>query len=311
MRDMIRAAYRETWAIRPHWLNAALAQAEVAAVKAKLPSVSGSIALLPLYGPISQRASIWQEMFGGTSTEAFGAAFVRAINADRIGGVVIDVDSPGGTTAGVQELADIIHEGAQRKPVVAVANSTMASAAYWIASQVGPGRLMAAPGADVGSIGVFRLHEDVSEMLAHDGVKVTFLAMPEHKTEANPFEPLSAEAAQHHLQQVAATYDQFVGAVARGRGITTAAVKKGYGGGRTFHAEEAQQMGLVDGVATLRDVVGKMGVSKGKATIEAHDRELQEMLLAAWNSERMEAFAPLQPVPVRRCKERLDIMAIR
>ena len=129
--------------------------------------------VLPLHGVISQRASVWQEMFGGTSTEQFGAAYQQAINDPRIKAVVLDVDSPGGTVSGVSELADIVYAGAQQKPVAAVANSQMASAAYWIASQVGGGqlRLAAASGADVGSIGVFRMHEDVSEAMAEAGIK--------------------------------------------------------------------------------------------------------------------------------------------
>jgi ClpP class serine protease len=60
-----------------------------------------------MYGMISQRSSIWQEMFGGTSTQGFGAAYTRAVNDDRVKAIVFDVDSPGGTTAGVKELSDI------------------------------------------------------------------------------------------------------------------------------------------------------------------------------------------------------------
>jgi len=218
-REILAAALGSTWAIEERYLELMLSAARDGQIsrRIKLPKVSGNVAVLPMHGVINQRSSIWDEIFGGTSTQALGAAFVRAVNDDRVGAVVFDVDSPGGTTAGVQELGDLIHEGAQRKPVVAVANSQMASAAYWLGSQVGAKqlRLVASPGADVGSIGVFRMHQDVSQMLAQDGVKVSFISAGKYKTEANPFEPLSAEAAKFHQSQVDATYEQFISDVSR------------------------------------------------------------------------------------------------
>lgn len=149
-REILAAALTTTWAIRETVLQCMLSEArlEEPTRRIKLPKVNGNVAILPVHGVIQQRASIWDELFGGTSTQALGAAYVRAINDDRVGAVVFDVDSPGGTTAGVEELSDLIWTGSQRKPVVAVANSQMASAAYWIASQVGSKqlRLVASPG---------------------------------------------------------------------------------------------------------------------------------------------------------------------
>jgi signal peptide peptidase SppA len=203
--------------------------------------------------------------------------------------VLIDVDSPGGTVNGVPELSDTISRGAQIKPVAAIANSQMASAAYWLGSQVGPGkkRLTAAPSADVGSIGVFRMHEDVSEMLAADGVKVTFLAMPEFKTEANPFEPLTDAAIEHHMGQVEATYDQFVSAVASGRGVPKSAVKERYGKGRMFHASQAADMGLVDRVASLPQLLAEFGGTLNQLE-HAEADVLRDEICHAWECGQLE-----------------------
>lgn len=297
-RNSLHAAVETTWAMSPTVLARMMAMddAEAAAVAArrKLPRVAGQLAVIPIHGMISQRASIWQELFGGTATEAVAAAVTRAAADERIGGIVLDVDSPGGTVAGVEEAAAAIFAAGRTKPMAAVANSEAASAAYWLASQVGSegARFSAAPGADVGSIGVYRLHEDYSEMLAADGVKLTFLATPEFKVEGNPYEPLSDEARAHHMEQIEATYDQFVRAVSRGRGVTTGAVKDKFGRGRMFESRQAAAIGLVDRVASLADVIREMGaasVNSGKPVLSAEVAEdVTCGLCRAWNGEPQE-----------------------
>lgn len=286
--DIVAAALTSTWAIQESYLHGLLAAArsEDMTRRIKLPKVTGNVAVLPMYGVINQRASIWDEVFGGTSTQSLGASFVRAINDDRVGAVVFDVDSPGGTTAGVKELADLIHQGSQRKPVVAVANSQMASAAYWLGSQVGGKqlRLVASPGADVGSIGVFRMHQDVSEMLANDGVKVTFIQAGKFKTEANPFEPLSPEAAEFHQSQVDATYEQFVADVARGRGVAKSVARDGFGQGRMLHAAQAAEAGLVDRVATMGRVLEELGAGSSARITTAQSQQIEDELCLAWEN---------------------------
>lgn len=295
--EILTAALTQTWAIDEHALNAMLTQArsEDIARRIKLPKVQGSVAILPMYGVINQRSSIWDELFGGTSTQALGASFVRAINDDRVGAVVFDVDSPGGTTAGVKELGDLIWQGSQRKPVVAVANSQMASAAYWLGSQVGGKqlRLVASPGADVGSIGVFRMHQDVSELMANEGVKVTFISAGKYKTEANPFEPLSADALEFHQSQVDATYEQFVADVARGRGVNKSVVREGFGQGRMFHAEQGAELGLVDRVATLSKVLEELGVGGCAKLTKAESESIEGELCEAWEDGEVGSLLPI------------------
>ena len=86
-----------------------------------------------------------------------------------ISAIVLDVDSPGGSVFGVEELATEIRAARGTKPVVAVANSMAASAAYWIASQAD--ELVITPGGMVGSIGVLTAHEDISKAQEMAGIK--------------------------------------------------------------------------------------------------------------------------------------------
>ena len=298
--DIYAAALLETWAIRSEWLSAHLELASHAApTKQKnLPAIKGNVAVLPMHGAISQRSSIWQDIFRGVSTEQFGAAFVRAINDDRIGAVVINQDSPGGTTAGVEELSDLIHQGSKIKTVVALANSESASAAYWLGSQAT--KMMAAPGAEVGSVGVYRMHVDESQAMEQVGVRVKFMSVPEYKTEGNPYEPMSADAVAHHMQQVNETYDVFTKAVARGRSVTPAKVRSDFGKGRSFHARQAADLGMVDRVATLAQVIDELG-GKGKADIiTSAAADALASLCEAWESGVIESLR----VPATRHERR-------
>jgi signal peptide peptidase SppA len=282
------AANAETWAIRPEWLQLAVEQAEHGAQlkRTPLPHVRGAVAVIPIHGVISQRESLFASIWGGTSTTSFEAAFYRAIQSPRISAVVLDVDSPGGTIHGVQMAAERVLAARGAKPVVAVANPNTHSAAYWIASAAGT--LVAAPGADVGSIGVFRLHQDISGAMEREGVRATFIATPEFKTEGNPFEPLSEAGEAHHREQVEHTYRQFEGAVAKHRGVRREQVRRDFGRGRSYHAEQAAERGMVDGVKSMDRVIGEMGVG-GAATLTKAESDLeQERLQTAWKLQEID-----------------------
>src|SRR5258707_6871534 len=97
-------------------------------------AASGSIAVLRLYGVLVPRASDFAEQFGLVGVERFTQDFRAALADDSIGGIVLDVDSPGGSVYGIMELSDEVYRARNRKPAFAVANSLAASCADWIAS---------------------------------------------------------------------------------------------------------------------------------------------------------------------------------
>lgn len=217
------------------------------------PSKAGAVAVIPIYGTISQRMNMISAMSGGTSTEQIGRAFDAAMKDPDISAVVFDIDSPGGSSYGVAELASKIRAARGKKPILAVANSVEASAAYWIGSQADYN--YATPGALVGSVGVYALHEDWSQHLAQEGVKPTFIQAGKNKTRANPYEPLSAEDSSYLQELVDDTYDQFVRAVAAGRRASVASVKANYGEGDVLTPKKAEAVGMIDGIKTLDEVI--------------------------------------------------------
>lgn len=175
------------------------------------------------------------------------ARVVSQLAADpSIETIVLDIDSPGGQVTGTQEAADAVWKARQKKDVFGIVNPLCASAGYWIGSQCTS--LTGVPSADVGSIGVFMCHFDLSGMLAEAGVKPTFIYAGENKIEGNSMEPLSAGAKQFFQTEVNKTYADFVAAVARGRGTSISTVKATFGAGRCFSARDALRVGMIDAI---------------------------------------------------------------
>ena len=229
-----------------------------AAKKPKGKPRRASVAVLPIYGTITQRADLFVEWSGGTSTDVLGAQLDELIADASVEAIVLDVDSPGGSVYGVEELAMKIHTAGKQKKVVAVANSMAASAAYWLASQAT--EVVVTPNGEVGSIGVYMMHRDVSRALDTRGEKVTLVSAGERKTAGNPYGPLEGAGLTELQSGVDDYYDKFVRAVARGRNATLSAVRGGYGQGGMMRAEAAVKEGMVDRVGTLEQVLSRWGV---------------------------------------------------
>ena len=217
---------------------------------------NGAVAVLPLYGVIGQRMNLMMNMSGGTSTELFGKAFHEAVADPAIGAVVIAIDSPGGSVFGVAELWQTIMDARGGKPIVAVADSVAASAAYWIASAAD--EIVVTPGGEVGSIGVLAAHEDLSGAQEREGIKTTLVSAGKKKVLGNPFEPLSDEAKEGIQEKVDAYYSMFTNAVARGRGVGASEVRNGFGEGGTVLAGEAVKLGMADRIGTLDSTVQRL-----------------------------------------------------
>ena len=280
------------WAIMPEWFGRLLAGVELevlAAKQAKAPAVQGNVAILPIHGVIQHRDSMMLDLFGGTSTQRLAAQYVRAVNDDRIGAIIFDVDSPGGMVSGTPEAAAIIREGSARKPTFACAQGDMCSAAYYLASQVGPGHLMASPSSRVGSIGVYAEHYDWSEAMANAGVKPTVMAIPEYKAEFTESAPLTDDAKEFWRSHIETAYEQFVSDVAAGRQTKASTVKADYGKGRFFWSEAAKERGMIDRVGTIGELFAELTRTKGVKASAAASQEIAAEIAAA-GERPMEAF---------------------
>lgn len=253
-----------------HDLTNDAAYAEEIAAK-RVPRVEGRIAIIPVFGVLSQYGGWFSE-----SMERIKGTVHRCCTNPDIGGVIMNFDSPGGTAFGCFETAESLREMSQAKPVIGFANSLSASASYALQSSLPVTAVT--PGGEVGSIGVYRIHMDMTKALENAGVGVEILRSGKHKVEANPFEPLTEEIRARELLGVEETHRRFIDTVAKHRGMTSSHVRDSFGEGLLYKSGKAKNLGLVDHVATLDQLVDKM-TKKTRKSSKASSEELTAWLI--------------------------------
>lgn len=266
---------------------------QIGAADARRNSVrNGAIAVLPIYGVLMQRVDMLSEMSGGTSTERIAKDFRALMGDPNIGTIVLDVDSPGGGVYGIAELAAEIHAAREGKRIVAQANSMAASAAYWLATAAD--EVVVTPGGEVGSIGVYMVHEDWSGAYDASGVVPTLIKYGENKAEGINIAPLS-DAARASLQKRVDDYGaMFTNAVARHRGTTAENVSKTFGQGRVFGAKEAVRLGMADRVDSLQGTLMRLA---GRAAGSAARSEVKIENFAEEPTDGDRIAADARPLP--------------
>ena len=260
-----------------------------------LPYVSGlkdGVATVCLHGTMSPRMNLLMALSGGVSTE-LAARTINELSYDQaVKSILLDIDSPGGQVRGTQELADVVYDARSRKKITASINYLAASAAYWVASQAN--EIVASPSSSVGSIGVLIIHRTAARAADRVGVDISVLRVPQHKAEGNPFEQLSEEARKSILGQLTTVHNQFVSAVARGRGIKEDEVRAEYGEGRLVLAEDALATGMVDRVAPITELQG--GDMPDKPGNDDLERRLAEAEARAEKADAKTAAADARAV---------------
>jgi signal peptide peptidase SppA len=220
--------------------------------------LGGGIAVIPIYGVITQRGNMVDDVSGPgmVSTQIVTQMLRQAAADDAVSQILLDIDSPGGSVYGVSELSDAILSVRAQKPVVAIANSLAASAAYWVGSQASEFYVTA--GGEVGSIGVWQAHQDYSKAMDEAGVKTTLISAGKFKVEGNPYAPLSEEAQGFMQSRVDDYFQAFTKAIAKGRNLSISQVREGMGQGRVLGADAALAQNMVDGIASFDQVLSKM-----------------------------------------------------
>lgn len=227
-------------------------------------SIVGSAAVIPIQGTITPHPSAFEDWSGGTSATRIGQAVDAAAADTRVDHIVLNIDSPGGSVWGLPETAAKIMAARKSKPITTVANHMAASAAYFLGSQANT--IAVTPAGWVGSVGVIWAHTDWSKFEESIGRQTTYITAGEFKAEGAPELPLTPAAREYMQNMVNTYYAQFVGAVAKGRGVSTAKVEKDFGQGRVALPEDALAARMVDRIATLEQVVNEINGAKNART---------------------------------------------
>ncbi|MBI9112259.1 signal peptide peptidase SppA [Maridesulfovibrio ferrireducens] len=174
---------------------------------------------------------------------------IKAAIADySVRSILLEIDSPGGTVSGCDDLATAVADADKKKPVYAYSSSQATSAAYWVGS--GARYFAAGKTADLGSIGVIMVHMDYTGLYNDAGIKPTIFRAGEFKALGIHLESLSDKAKtslQSHLDQ---TCEIFINSIACNRKKLKISNKNEWAEGRVFLGEEAKTIGLIDCVCT-------------------------------------------------------------
>lgn len=264
--DLAAALHAQAWALAPGALSSLSALAERGGLGASVRRPAAAAprnisrnrtdsrtALIEVCGPIQQHRGLFESFGIGVSCDTIASQLRAALADPGITRVVLEFDTPGGSVFGISELAAEIRAARGIKPIIGIANSTAASAGYWLLSQCT--EAYCAPSGQVGSIGVIAAHEDISGSLEIQGIRITTICAGTFKNEQSPFEPLSKTAKAEWQRQVDGYGADFTRDVAKGRNVPVESVRANMGQGRMLRPADALRAGMIDGVSTLDDLL--------------------------------------------------------
>lgn len=184
---------------------------------------------------------------------------IRGIGASQAKGVVITIESPGGTTTGAEKLYEEIRLLAASKPVVAVVGSMAASGGYIAA--LGADRIFASGNSLVGSIGVLFQYPNVSKLMDTIGVSYETVKSSPLKAAPNGFEPTSEAARAALAALVADSFDWFKALVKERRTMSEAELAV-VSDGRVFTGRQGLPLKLVDALGNEKDAIAWLETQK-------------------------------------------------
>ena len=254
--DVILAVLGPRVAYRQNTADLAAAPGFTPPTRAASASSPG-VAVIPIHGTLVRRTVGLEAESGLTSYATLTQQLDAALGNPAVSAILLDIDSPGGESGGVFDLADRIRAASQIKPVWAVANDMAFSAAYALAAAAS--QVFVSRTGGVGSIGVIAMHVDQSEKDSQDGLHYTAVFAGDRKNDLNPHEPMSGEAHAFLKAEVNRIYGLFVETVASHRGLEPSAVRDTEAG--LFFGQAAVAMGLADAVGSFDDALAQLHAS--------------------------------------------------
>ena len=232
------------------------------------------------------------------------------LGRSRARAVIVHIDSPGGTTAGSEQLYDALRELQAKKPMVVVVDGLAASGAYIAA--LSAEHIVAQDTSLVGSIGVLFQYPNFTDVLKTIGIKVEEVKSSPLKAAPNGFEPTSPEARAAIEAIVLDSYAWFKGLVKDRRNMDDAQLAR-VSDGRVFTGRQAIGLKLIDGLGNEKAAVAWLEQEKKvPANTPVRDYSLQPRFgefsflhLAAWTFEaagltaiahRLEEWGGLQAI---------------
>ncbi|HEY7595717.1 MAG TPA: S49 family peptidase [Actinophytocola sp.] len=274
---------------------------------ARLPKARGHsgpvVAVVKLHGVITPTPSPLAR--GTININTVESALHRAFDHERLKAVALAINSPGGAPTQSALVGERIRELANRKkvPVIAFAEDVAASGGYWLACAAD--EIYAHASSLVGSIGVVTAGFGLNGLLERVGVERRVYTAGAHKVRLDPFRPEKDEDVEWLKSLQTQLHDQFVEWVKKRRGDRLTSDDDLFTG-EVWTGKKAVELGLVDGVGNLREVIterypdadvaiaepkrpllARLGLGGTAATFSAADRVMGALealeVRAAWS----------------------------
>ena len=189
----------------------------------------------------------------GLDTESIIRTLGEYRDDPAVRAVVLRIDSPGGVVAPTQEIFTAVRRLREaKKPVVASLGSVAASGGYYVA--VSADRIFASPGTLTGSIGVVMQLANLEGLLKKVGVEYVVVKAGAYKDVGNFARAMTPEERRILQSLLDDVYDQFISAVAEGRGLDPQAVRA-FAEGRIYSGRQAHGLKMVDDLGGLEDAI--------------------------------------------------------
>ena len=212
-------------------------------------------------------------MFGGGATGSDDVVdqIERAIRDEGCKGILLRINSPGGSAAGSQEIYHAINRAREEgKIVVASMADVAASGGYYVAAPCD--MIFADPATITGSIGAIAIHQNMAGLFDKIGIESEIIKSGPLKDMFQPTRPLSDDAREVITTLIAEVHSQFVEDVAAGRDMENADVRV-LADGRIYSGQQAVENGLVDELGGMHEAVmeaGRMAGMKGRPPLKEY-----------------------------------------
>ena len=263
-----------------------------------------AVGVIRIFGLLVDRRSFGEWLGCETSYESIADTLLYC-QKSGIKNIVLDINSPGGYASGVLNLVQLMHNARDAGcHITAVVNTLCCSAAYRIACACD--EIIALPEAIVGSIGVNYIMMDSHRQASMRGLDPVVISTSDYKWMGTPGTPITDKQKENiRVNMVEPFYQTFSEEVQAARKLTNKELEA-VADGRTFRAEQALELKLIDKISTFADALEAVGVTQKIGEIQMAKEKTPEITETTESAKPVEASVPAVETPTAATLAQLD-----
>ena len=272
--------------------------------RSRLIDVADGVAIIPIRGAITAHDTFLSKVFGATTLDSFVRDFQAAIDDSDVKSILLDIDSPGGVAIGIAEVADMIYEARDKKPIYSYIGRHGCSAAYWLASATE--KIIANRSAMLGSIGVVTV-APVQEQPDSNGYK-NIEIVSSNAVNKRP-DPRNETGLSQIKKEIDAIEAEFIASIAKYRNLSADTIRSDFGKGGSLLGAEALSVDMVDALGTYQEIITQL---KGENMATEQQAERQEITAQSLQTDHPDIYDAIMSMGAMEGKkaERERLLAI-